>query len=56
MEKYKGPLRILLNPALMEGFVYVNMTNYSYLLLPMIKDLKLYVFYRCFSFDGWLLV
>ena len=40
----------------MEGFEYVNLTNYSYLLLLMIEDLKLYVVYRCFAFDGWLLV
>ena len=40
----------------MEGFYYVNMINYSYAFLLMIEDLKLYVFYRCFVFDGWLLV
>lgn len=27
----------------MEGLDYVNMTNFSYPLLPMIEDLKLYV-------------
>ena len=26
----------------MEGFYYVNMINFSYILVPMIEDLKLY--------------
>ena len=49
MEKHKGTLPNFLNPTLVEGFDYVNMTNCSYLLLPMNEDLKLYVFYRCFA-------
>ena len=37
----RGPYQKFLNPTLMEGFDYVNMTNCSYLLLSMIEDLKL---------------
>ena len=37
----RGPYQIFFNPTLMEGFDYVNMTNCSNLLLPVIEYLKL---------------
>ena len=39
----RGPYQYFLNPTLIEGFDYVNMTDCSYLLLLVIEDLKLYV-------------
>ena len=37
----RGPYQIFWILHLLEGFDYVNMTNCSYLLLPVIEDLKL---------------